>query len=92
MCIAEYRILAQTYRLLIHYTKRLKKPDRWDGKEEKEEERIPSSNQPNIPNKGITPYKIKFAYRYLAMGVGTSILLIMFSDKFCLKEGILWSF
>lgn len=88
MCIAEYRILAQAYRSLIHYTKRLKKAERRDGKKEKEEERIPFSNQPNIPNKGITPYKIKFAYRYLAMVVGTLILLIMFSGKSYLKEGI----
>lgn len=88
MCIAEYRMLAQTYRSLMNYTKRLKKAERHVGKEGKGRERIHFSNQPTIPTKGITPDKIKFAYGYLAMGVGTLILLIMFSGNFFLKEGI----
>lgn len=87
MCIAEYRILAQTYRSLIHYTKRPKKAEKQGGKEEEEKESIHLSKQPNIPIRGITPYKIKFAYRYSAMGVGKLILLTIFSGKFCVKEG-----
>lgn len=87
LCIAEYRILAQTYRSLRHYTKRLKKAEGQGGKEEKERERMHFSKQHNIPNECITPYKIKFAYGYLAIGVGILILLIMFSGKFYVKEG-----
>lgn len=40
----------------MHYTERFKGAEKQGGKEEKERERIHFSNQPNIPDKGITPY------------------------------------